>query len=186
MELSLHHSSPPTMSHQDMARPPHEDPEYQRQVVGNIRMNLLAAAKSEASPIQIPTIASNPSSASSSSSSSGYSSTLFSVQPSPPTFSYTPTSSMLMKHHHKLSPRPASVFPYPPPSSPPALLSLSAPVGTHIQHTSNTLNRTSVPQSPSRRMRGENKKCRKVYGMEHRELWCTQCKWKKACSRFGD
>ena len=28
--------------------------------------------------------------------------------------------------------------------------------------------------------------CRKVYGMEQRELWCTQCKWKKACTRFGE
>lgn len=25
-------SSPPTMSHRDMARPPHEDPEYQKQL----------------------------------------------------------------------------------------------------------------------------------------------------------
>lgn len=38
----------------------------------------------------------------------------------------------------------------------------------------------------SRRARGENRKCRKVYGMDQRELWCTQCKWKKACSRFFD
>lgn len=37
-----------------------------------------------------------------------------------------------------------------------------------------------------RRTRGENKKCRKVYGMDNRDSWCTQCKWKKACSRFGD
>lgn len=27
-----HMSSPPTMSHRDMARPPHEDPEYQKQL----------------------------------------------------------------------------------------------------------------------------------------------------------
>ncbi|XP_004529210.1 transcription initiation factor TFIID subunit 1 isoform X2 [Ceratitis capitata] len=40
--------------------------------------------------------------------------------------------------------------------------------------------------SPNRRTRGENKKCRKVYGMERRDQWCTQCRWKKACSRFGD
>jgi hypothetical protein len=40
--------------------------------------------------------------------------------------------------------------------------------------------------SPGRRQRGENKKCRKVYGMDNRDAWCTQCKWKKACSRFGD
>lgn len=37
-----------------------------------------------------------------------------------------------------------------------------------------------------RRVRGENRKCRKVYGMERRDQWCTQCKWKKACSRFCD
>ncbi|XP_030376517.1 zinc finger protein 704 isoform X2 [Scaptodrosophila lebanonensis] len=43
-----------------------------------------------------------------------------------------------------------------------------------------------TPNSPSRRTRGENKKCRKVYGMERRDQWCTQCRWKKACSRFGD
>lgn len=30
-EVSIDHmSSPPTMSHRDMARPPHEDPEYQK------------------------------------------------------------------------------------------------------------------------------------------------------------
>lgn len=29
--------SPPTLSHRDMARPPHEDPEYQRRLVGNMR-----------------------------------------------------------------------------------------------------------------------------------------------------
>lgn len=44
----------------------------------------------------------------------------------------------------------------------------------------------SVKSSPVRRPRGDAKKCRKVYGMEHREQWCTQCKWKKACTRFGD
>jgi len=45
---------------------------------------------------------------------------------------------------------------------------------------------TTSPKSPLRRPRGDAKKCRKVYGMEHRELWCTQCKWKKACTRFGE
>lgn len=39
-------------------------------------------------------------------------------------------------------------------------------------------------KSPARRPR-DGKKCRKVYGLEQRELWCTQCKWKKACARFG-
>ncbi|XP_071616077.1 LOW QUALITY PROTEIN: SLC2A4 regulator [Heliangelus exortis] len=45
-----------------------------------------------------------------------------------------------------------------------------------------------TPKAPSvpRRPRGEAKKCRKVYGMENRELWCTACRWKKACQRFLD
>ncbi|CAB4061434.1 unnamed protein product [Lepeophtheirus salmonis] len=43
---------------------------------------------------------------------------------------------------------------------------------------------SSTPKSPIRRPRGDAKKCRKVYGMERKELWCTQCKWKKACTRF--
>ncbi|CAB1350654.1 unnamed protein product, partial [Coregonus sp. 'balchen'] len=34
--------------------------------------------------------------------------------------------------------------------------------------------------------RGEGKKCRKVYGMENRDMWCTACRWKKACQRFTD
>uniref|UniRef100_A0A803SMJ3 SLC2A4 regulator n=1 Tax=Anolis carolinensis TaxID=28377 RepID=A0A803SMJ3_ANOCA len=38
----------------------------------------------------------------------------------------------------------------------------------------------------SRKPRGEAKKCRKVYGMENRNMWCTACRWKKACQRFVD
>ncbi|XP_040204056.1 zinc finger protein 395 isoform X1 [Rana temporaria] len=38
----------------------------------------------------------------------------------------------------------------------------------------------------SRKVRGEAKKCRKVYGIEHRDQWCTACRWKKACQRFLD
>uniref|UniRef100_A0A8B9SFG6 Zinc finger protein 395 n=1 Tax=Anas platyrhynchos TaxID=8839 RepID=A0A8B9SFG6_ANAPL len=37
-----------------------------------------------------------------------------------------------------------------------------------------------------RKVRGEAKKCRKVYGIEHRDQWCTACRWKKACQRFLD
>uniref|UniRef100_A0A3Q3XPU1 C2H2-type domain-containing protein n=1 Tax=Mola mola TaxID=94237 RepID=A0A3Q3XPU1_MOLML len=37
-----------------------------------------------------------------------------------------------------------------------------------------------------RKPRGEAKKCRKVYGMEKRDMWCTACRWKKACQRFTD
>ncbi|XP_062396701.1 zinc finger protein 704 isoform X3 [Sardina pilchardus] len=42
------------------------------------------------------------------------------------------------------------------------------------------------PASGTRKPRGEAKKCRKVYGMEKRDLWCTACRWKKACQRFID
>lgn len=42
------------------------------------------------------------------------------------------------------------------------------------------------PLSPNRRTRGENKKCRKIYGMDQKANWCTQCKWKKACTRFNE
>ncbi|KAJ0001890.1 hypothetical protein NQD34_001686 [Periophthalmus magnuspinnatus] len=40
--------------------------------------------------------------------------------------------------------------------------------------------------TPCRLVRGEAKKCRKIYGIEHREQWCTACRWKKACQRFLD
>ena len=41
IELGLT-SPPPTLSHRDMARPPHEDPDYQRQLVGSFRQTLLS------------------------------------------------------------------------------------------------------------------------------------------------
>lgn len=116
-------SPPPTMSHRDMARPPHEDPEYQRQLVSSYRQQFLSG------PINIP------------------------------------------QSPHKLLKLSSST------SSPSSITSQS-----HCRPNSPKM----PPASPSRRVRGENKKCRKVYGMEHKEQWCTQCKWKKACSRFGD
>lgn len=50
------------------------------------------------------------------------------------------------------------------------------------------LGSVSPPRShcTTRRVRGEAKKCRKVYGIEHRDQWCTACRWKKACQRFLD
>lgn len=30
----------------------------------------------------------------------------------------------------------------------------------------------------------KTKKCRRVYGLNQKNLWCTQCQWKKACARF--
>ncbi|XP_065225261.1 zinc finger protein 395-like isoform X2 [Planococcus citri] len=124
--------SPPTLSHRDMARPPHEDPEYQKSL---LNPSLPSNRRfSPAGPINIPK------------------NTNTNV---PWSFSATnmPANSSSPVKHLKLS--------------------FSAPA-------------SKLPSSPTRRVRGETKKCRKVYGMEHRELWCTQCKWKKACSRFGD
>ncbi|XP_055871094.1 zinc finger protein 704-like [Biomphalaria glabrata] len=45
---------------------------------------------------------------------------------------------------------------------------------------------TTFKVAQHRRPRSEVRKCRKVYGMENRDQWCTQCKWKKACTRFID
>ncbi|KAK3888234.1 hypothetical protein Pcinc_007692 [Petrolisthes cinctipes] len=100
----IHVSSPPTLSHMDMARPPHEDPRYRQQMGGT---------------------------------------TLSSSWPRSSTYLGSGRGKIRVS------------------SSPKA--------------------------SPGRGKRnGESRKCRKVYGMEQRDLWCTQCKWKKACSRFGE
>lgn len=124
--------SPPTLSHRDMARPPHEDPEYQKSLLNSsLPLNRRYVS---AGPINIPKTSNT-------------------NIPWSFSASNAPTSAASPVKHLKLS--------------------FSAPT-------------TKLPSSPTRRVRGETKKCRKVYGMEHRELWCTQCKWKKACSRFGD
>lgn len=45
---------------------------------------------------------------------------------------------------------------------------------------------SSLVCSVDRKGRGEAKKCRKVYGVERKDQWCTACRWKKACQRFPD
>ena len=62
--------------------------------------------------------------------------------------------------------------------SPPAKASGGKTSPSRVHHGSN--------HHTHRKVRGESKKCRKVYGMENRHLWCTQCRWKKACVRFAD
>lgn len=57
---------------------------------------------------------------------------------------------------------------------------------TPISKTHTSSSSTAKPSNGSRKPRGEAKKCRKVYGMEKRDLWCTACRWKKACQRFTD
>ncbi|XP_066533158.1 zinc finger protein 395b isoform X2 [Hoplias malabaricus] len=61
-----------------------------------------------------------------------------------------------------------------------------------LQRNSAPTRSQTMSASPSRgqcsfrKGRGEAKKCRKVYGVEHRDQWCTACRWKKACQRFPD
>lgn len=60
--------------------------------------------------------------------------------------------------------------------------------GAHTTVNKNPALITAAPKSTpgTRKPRGEAKKCRKVYGMEKRDMWCTACRWKKACQRFTD
>ncbi|CAN9515523.1 unnamed protein product [Ophioblennius macclurei] len=60
--------------------------------------------------------------------------------------------------------------------------------GVHTTVPKNHALITAAPKSTTgaRKPRGEAKKCRKVYGMEKRDMWCTACRWKKACQRFTD
>ncbi|XP_055642567.1 zinc finger protein 704-like isoform X2 [Toxorhynchites rutilus septentrionalis] len=288
--VALHPPSPPTLSHRDMARPPHEDPEYQREIVGNYRQGLLSMATQQQqqqlqqqqqqqqqqhhvqhhlqhqqmnAAIKPPLPAatghqqqplhhhhqslnnnnnnnnnivgqgsnSNGSTGSNNSSSNGSGT----VHPhtSPllhHSYSWSQVSPTSPQKHVRLSPRPSSTYPYPSPNysnqiaqqqhyqqqqqqqqhlsqiqlSPGATPYQPAigggaitPGGGQVQPingagayvapgTSPGTTNNRSPLSPNRRTRGENKKCRKVYGMDHKEQWCTQCKWKKACSRFGD
>ncbi|XP_037771507.1 SLC2A4 regulator isoform X10 [Chelonia mydas] len=89
--------------------------------------------------------------------------------------------------------------PPPAPQSPvvfkgsPGCLTALRPVGVgekrpQIPHPPVTAAPPSVPKlaAGTRKPRGEAKKCRKVYGMENRDMWCTACRWKKACQRFVD
>ncbi|XP_029723577.2 zinc finger protein 395 isoform X2 [Aedes albopictus] len=294
-----HPPSPPTLSHRDMARPPHEDPEYQRQLVGTYRQGLLSmSSQQQQSALQQhphlqqhygqqlqqhqqqlgaaikPPLpghqaaqlhlhhqqqqqqhglnnnnnstgssnnnaisqqgpGSNGSSSSSGGSSNGGSSAavLAHSNTSPlihHNYTWSQVSPTSPQKHVRLSPRPS--YPYPSPNYSSQIaqqhhyqqqqqlsqIQLS-PGGTNYHAQSALLGGAASatgagqvqslngagpfvtpgsspgsagsnrsPLSPNRRTRGENKKCRKVYGMDHKEQWCTQCKWKKACSRFGD
>ncbi|XP_051954802.1 zinc finger protein 395-like isoform X2 [Xyrauchen texanus] len=75
----------------------------------------------------------------------------------------------------------------------PASRSRSVSVGEQwLQRNSTPTRSQAMSESPSRghcsfrKGRGEAKKCRKVYGVERRDQWCTACRWKKACQRFPD
>ncbi|XP_067888200.1 zinc finger protein 704 isoform X2 [Heterodontus francisci] len=59
-------------------------------------------------------------------------------------------------------------------------------IGEQRQQPLTSLSSPPRPVVGARKTRGEGKKCRKVYGMENRDMWCTACRWKKACQRFID
>nr|XP_033789174.1 zinc finger protein 704 isoform X2 [Geotrypetes seraphini] len=59
-------------------------------------------------------------------------------------------------------------------------------IGEQRQPTHTVLSSPPRTGLGMRKPRGEAKKCRKVYGMENRDMWCTACRWKKACQRFID
>uniref|UniRef100_H0VLL1 Zinc finger protein 704 n=1 Tax=Cavia porcellus TaxID=10141 RepID=H0VLL1_CAVPO len=61
-----------------------------------------------------------------------------------------------------------------------------AGTGEQRQHAHTVLSSPPRGAISLRKPRGEGKKCRKVYGMENRDMWCTACRWKKACQRFVD
>lgn len=44
----------------------------------------------------------------------------------------------------------------------------------------------AITQSDNDHLRNQRsgRKCRKVYGVSNRTMWCTACRWKKACRRF--
>ncbi|KAM5157951.1 zinc finger protein 704 [Mantella aurantiaca] len=56
----------------------------------------------------------------------------------------------------------------------------------HTQPVQTVLSSSTRTAVITRKPRGEGKKCRKIYGMENRDKWCTACRWKKACQRFPD
>ncbi|CAG5078776.1 Similar to znf395: Zinc finger protein 395 (Xenopus laevis) [Cotesia congregata] len=143
-EIAVNHmSSPPTMSHRDMARPPHEDPEYQKQLRLEVKQPPAVVVPTNNSTGQI----------------SKDRFFNFRISPIRPRSPATPIKSM--KQARQLNHQNMNI----------------------VTAVTATLGKTPLNSMP-RRARGDTKKCRKVYGMENREQWCTQCKWKKACNRF--
>jgi hypothetical protein len=217
---------PPTLSHSDMARPPHEDPEYQRKIVGNIRQGLLMsssgqtyvkssvpmtgsntvihnyAAWSQTSPVSCankklvkrhslyyPLLSEQQTSPQKHVRLSPRPSTSYAPYPSP-TYSQA-NYPILVQQYHSMPSSQGSITKLShssPPQLPPPPQQNSAMLHTPTKMSSscNKIRPGGIVSPGGRRTRGENKKCRKVYGMDNRDSWCTQCKWKKACSRFGD
>ncbi|XP_034949859.1 zinc finger protein 395 isoform X2 [Chelonus insularis] len=179
-EVAINHmSSPPTMSHRDMARPPHEDPEYQKQL------------RLEANPIPTTTTINNHNNSNDNNNNTNNSNNISSNSNNNPVHH---NNSHLNSAPTVIHPTKERLFNFR--VSPIRPRSPATPMKT-MKHSSRQLNHHNInvlavttaigkmTASP-RRVRGDTKKCRKIYGMENREQWCTQCKWKKACVRFAE
>ncbi|XP_035158842.1 SLC2A4 regulator isoform X1 [Callithrix jacchus] len=132
---------------------------------------------------------------------------LSSLTPVSPTASMPPTFPRLELPEllePPVLPRPLQPPARPPPLSPVLSTALANPQSCHSDHVyQGCLTPAHLEPQPTevgtcslalssriavslRKPRGDAKKCRKVYGMERRDLWCTACRWKKACQRFLD
>lgn len=117
--------------------------------------------------------------------------------PSPPILSRSAPSSsgsfwQVQSEHSYQAPPPSPVMSSGVLATPPSRCT-APPISCHKQGLTFRVRSVSVGEqwlqhhsAPCRKIRGEAKKCRKVYGIEHRDLWCTACRWKKACQRFVD
>jgi len=141
--------------HLDMARPAHEDPEITRAVSG-FRSKMRSLSGTQSMT--------TPSSMAASSGNKNGSLLINQFQGSPASLT-TPIT---------IAPSVGS----------PGKYILISPPGENVSSSAPT-HGSSMLKSPGHRRIREGKKCRKVYGLEQRDLWCTQCKWKKACARFG-
>ncbi|XP_032317496.1 SLC2A4 regulator isoform X2 [Camelus ferus] len=123
---------------------------------------------------------------------------LFSLTPGSPTASVPPSFPRLELLEPPEPPAlPTLLHPLSLPP-PPVLSSAASPQVCHHDHAyqgcqaPTLLEPQPTPALPAklgaslRKPRGDAKKCRKVYGMDRRDLWCTACRWKKACQRFLD
>ncbi|XP_077990817.1 zinc finger protein 704-like [Glandiceps talaboti] len=156
---NMYTSSPPTLSHMDMARPPHEDPSLRKTSLEMLHNN---ASKQTSCPL-------TPTQMSSSQQQTAQTFTWHQI-PGSPTFTFSASPSKVALPFRQRS------------NSAPQRLHPASPKA-HGTATSKT-HQLAGPYP--KKVRGETKKCRKVYGMENRDMWCTQCKWKKACVRFVD
>ncbi|XP_033640532.1 zinc finger protein 704-like [Asterias rubens] len=164
-------SPPPTLSHMDMVRPPYENPEIHTDNNGNNRTPQ-DEVKGQAVPAFQKSVmmVTQPSQVL-------QQQTTFTWQTTspPPTTFITPfPANGTGQYSSPIRTKASSIV------QQRQQLHQAASPKTHL-HFATSSSSVSPGHHPKSR---EGKKCRKVYGMEKRDLWCTQCRWKKACVRF--